>query len=170
MVRETTRSAHLITALLRIARLDQGEPLPRGEVDLARLCQDAVDRLSLLAPELEFVLDSSHAPEHALPLDAGSCHEIVSNLADNARRHARSRVAFSVTREGASVLVRVSDDGPGVADEDRERIFERFRQPRPTRRLGPGPAHRPRSGPRGGGELCYAGGFVLELPLTAPSE
>jgi PAS domain S-box-containing protein len=39
MVRETTRSAHLITALLRIARLDQGEPLPTGEVDVALLCR-----------------------------------------------------------------------------------------------------------------------------------
>jgi signal transduction histidine kinase len=67
------------------------------------------------------------------------------------------------------VLVRVSDDGPGVADEDRERIFERFVSlDRAAARAGP--AHRPRSGPRGGGELCYAGGFVLELPLTTPSD
>jgi signal transduction histidine kinase len=129
-----------------------------------------VERLSLLAPELEFVLDISDAPEQPLPLDAASCHEIVSNLADNARRHARSRVAFSVTRDGASVLVRVSDDGPGVADEDRERIFERFVSLDRRGGSGPGPAHRPRPARALGGELCYAGGFVLELPLTTPSE
>jgi signal transduction histidine kinase len=62
MVRETTRSAHLITALLRIARLDQGEPLPPGEVDVALLCEDEVERLSLLAPELDISLDVSGAP------------------------------------------------------------------------------------------------------------
>jgi PAS domain S-box-containing protein len=106
MVRETTRSAHLITALLRIARLDQGEPLPSGEVDVAQLCRDEVERLSLLAPDLEFVLDLSDAPSQTLPLDSGSCREILSNLADNARRHASSRITFTVTSEEQRVLVR----------------------------------------------------------------
>jgi PAS domain S-box-containing protein len=170
MVRETTRSAHLITALLRIARLDQGEPLPTGEVDVALLCQDEVERLSLLAPELDISLDVSGAPAQALPLDARSCHEILSNLADNARRHARSTIAFTVTCEEASVLVRVSDDGPGVADEDREQIFERFVSL--DRRGGSGlglPIARGLARALGG-ELCYAGGFLLELPLTTPSD
>ena len=170
MVRETTRSAHLITALLRIARLDQGEALPRGEVDLLQLCGDEVERLSLLAPELVITLDSSAAPTSPLPLDAASCHEILSNLADNARRHARSLITFTVTCEGASALVRVSDDGPGVADGDEERIFERFVSL--DRRGGSGlglPIARGLARALGG-ELCYVGGFVLELPLTAPSE
>ena len=170
MVRETTRSAHLITALLRIARLDQGEALPKGEVDLGQLCQDEVERLSLLAPELEIVLDASAAPTSPLPLDGGSCREILSNLADNARRHARSLITFTVTCEGASALVRVSDDGPGVADGDEERIFERFVSL--DRRGGSGlglPIARGLARALGG-ELCYVGGFVLDLPLTAPSE
>lgn len=170
MVRETTRSAHLITALLRIARLDQGEALPRGEVDLAQLCRDEVERVSLLAPELEIALEVADAPTQPLALDAGSCHEILSNLADNARRHARSRIAFTVTRAEASVLVRVSDDGPGVADADRERIFERFVTM--DRRGGSGlglPIARGLAQALGG-ELCYSGGFVLELPVTTPSD
>lgn len=165
MVRETTRSANLITALLRIARLDQGEALPSGEVDLAALCRDEVERLSLLAPDLVFTLDSSGAPESLLQLDAGSCREIVSNLAENARRHARSRVTLSISRADRRVLVRVSDDGPGVAAEDRERIFERFVSL--DRRGGSGlglPIARGLAEALGG-ELSYADGFVLALPL-----
>jgi PAS domain S-box-containing protein len=170
MVRETTRSAHLITALLRIARLDQGEPLPSGEVDVAQLCRDEVERLSLLAPDLEFVLDLSDAPSQTLPLDSGSCREILSNLADNARRHASSRITFTVTTEEQRVLVRVSDDGPGVADEDRDRIFERFVSL--DRRGGSGlglPIARGLAQALGG-ELCYADGFVLDLPRTTGSD
>lgn len=170
MVRETTRSAHLITALLRIARLDQGEALPRGEVDLAQLCRDEVERLSLLAPELEISLEASGAPAAALPLDPGSCHEILSNLADNARRHARSRIAFTVTRAGGSVFVRVSDDGPGVAVEDQERIFERFVSLDSRGGSGLGLPIARGLAQALGGELCYSAGFVLELPLMTPSD
>ena len=170
MVRETTRSAHLITALLRIARLDQGEPLPRGEVDLALLCKDEVERLSLLAPELAIALDASTAPTGALALDAGSCHEILSNLADNARRHARSRIDFTVTQEGRSALVRVSEDGPGVADEDRERIFERFVSLDSRGGSGLGLPIARGLARALGGELCYASGFVLALPMTRPTD
>jgi PAS domain S-box-containing protein len=170
MVRETTRSAHLITALLRIARLDQGEPLPSGEVDVAQLCRDEVERLSLLAPDLELVLKVSEAPSQPLPLDPGSCRKILSNLADNARRHASSRITFAVTSEEERVLVRVSDDGPGVADEDRDRIFERFVSL--DRRGGSGlglPIARGLAQALGG-ELGYADGFVLDLPRPTRSD
>ena len=67
MVRETSRSARLITGLLRIARLDQGEPLPAGDADLLQICRDEVDRLSLLAPELEIGLDVACPPPVHLP-------------------------------------------------------------------------------------------------------
>ena len=126
MVRETSRSARLITALLRIARLDQGQPLPVGEVDVAALCRDEVERLSLLVPGLDVVLEVADDAELVLPLDAGSCQEIISNLADNARRHARSRICFQLSGGEGAVVLRVVDDGPGVPEPDRERVFERF--------------------------------------------
>nr|WP_321182111.1 ATP-binding protein [Microbacterium barkeri] len=48
------------------------------------------------------------------------------NLADNAARHSRGRVAIGVTPAEGYVFVTVEDDGPGVPVEERERIFERF--------------------------------------------
>ena len=170
MVRETSRSGRLITALLHVARLDQGRALPRGEVDLAQLCQDEVEKLSLLAPDLVVTLEASDAPTGTLPLDAGSCQEILSNLADNARRHARSEVTFTVTCDGEKALVRVSDDGLGVADDDRSRIFERFVSLDGRGGSGLGLPIARGLAKALGGELCYADGFVLELPLTTPSD
>ncbi|MCO6010403.1 HAMP domain-containing histidine kinase [Actinoallomurus purpureus] len=51
---------------------------------------------------------------------------IVRNLLDNAARHARTKVAATVAVTDSSVTLTVTDDGPGVPPEDRERIFERF--------------------------------------------
>ncbi len=171
MVRETSRSARLITGLLRIARLDQGEPLPVGAADLLAVCRGEVDRLSLLAPELQIALDVQWAPPDQLPLDAGSCEEILSNLGDNARRHAASRVDVTVTRDesAARVLVRVSDDGPGVPEDARERVFDRFVSLDSRGGSGLGLPIARALALAMDGELTYAGGFVLALPLGTHS-
>ena len=51
---------------------------------------------------------------------------LVANLLDNAQRHARSAVTVSVRRAGERAVVEVADDGEGVPEDDRERVFERF--------------------------------------------
>ena len=50
----------------------------------------------------------------------------MQNLADNADRHARSRVAFSLTEGSGQTRLCVEDDGGGVAEGERPRVFERF--------------------------------------------
>ena len=71
----------------------------------------------------------------APPAGAGSLHVTVAahdleralrHLLDNAARHARSQVRVGVSSNAGWVLVSVDDDGPGVAPDDRARIFERF--------------------------------------------
>jgi signal transduction histidine kinase len=51
---------------------------------------------------------------------------VVANLADNAVHHATSHVDLAVRSEGAGVVLTVVDDGPGIPDHERERVFERF--------------------------------------------
>jgi signal transduction histidine kinase len=48
------------------------------------------------------------------------------NLADNAARHASSTVTFTVAEADGEAVLTAADDGPGIAAEDRERVFERF--------------------------------------------
>jgi signal transduction histidine kinase len=51
---------------------------------------------------------------------------VVRNLVDNAQRHAASQVAVTLRREGDELELIVEDDGPGIPEADRERVFDRF--------------------------------------------
>lgn len=56
----------------------------------------------------------------------GQLSRVIGNLLDNAQRHAEGSVAVSVAADGRGVRVEVRDDGAGVPEDERERIFERF--------------------------------------------
>jgi signal transduction histidine kinase len=60
-------------------------------------------------------------------IDPEQFQEVLANLLDNARRFAHRRIEVTVAElEDGQVVVRVLDDGPGLAPEDRQRAFERF--------------------------------------------
>ncbi|MFD0206531.1 MULTISPECIES: sensor histidine kinase [Saccharothrix] len=58
--------------------------------------------------------------------DRAHLRRVLRNLLDNAERHASSRVEVTVAVEGGTAVLRVSDDGPGIPEADRERVFEPF--------------------------------------------
>jgi signal transduction histidine kinase len=70
--------------------------------------------------------------------DARSLERSVRNLGDNAARHAASRVSFSLAALDGHVTLRVDDDGPGIPEADRERVFERFERLDEARDRGTG--------------------------------
>jgi signal transduction histidine kinase len=112
------RLIRMVNELLDVARLDAGITLAKQRTDLGALVRSTVD---VLRPIAKVPLSVSGAGE-TLDLDAARVQQIVLNLVDNAIKYAKSRVDVEVRgRE-----VRVSDDGPGVPAEHRERIFEKF--------------------------------------------
>lgn len=166
MVRETSRAAELISTLLHIARLDQALPVRLEPVDVVALCAHEVERLSLLSPGLVVDLEAQEAPETPLLLDRAGCQELLSNLGDNARRHAASRIAISLSAWESSVLICVADDGPGVREEDRERVFERFVTLDGRGGSGLGLSIVQSLARSMGGDARFDSGFVVELPAT----
>ena len=58
--------------------------------------------------------------------DAAGLRRVLRNLGDNAARHAGGHLAFSVAERDGRVVLAVDDDGPGIPEADRERVFERF--------------------------------------------
>lgn len=116
---EVGRMQDLVADLLLLARLGS-RPVPDTPVDLAAVAREAVD-LAVAAAGRPGVAVEVHGSGRSRG-DAAALGRVVRNLADNALRHAAARVRVEV----ADGRVSVSDDGPGVPEADRERVFERF--------------------------------------------
>ncbi|MFF9484099.1 sensor histidine kinase [Streptomyces sp. NPDC014676] len=116
-VEDTVRLQHLAADLLLLARLDAGERPADARVDLSALAREEA------AGRTGVTVDAEPAEVTG---SRGQLARVLANLLDNARRHARERVTVTVRREGDRAVLGVADDGEGVAEADRERIFERF--------------------------------------------
>jgi signal transduction histidine kinase len=123
LARESGRLGRLIDDLLSLARLDARERPHREPVDLAQLASDAVAATRTLdsGSHLE-LLTAGPVPATA---DRGALLRALRNLLENALAVA-DRVVVEVTQAGEGPTISVSDDGPGVAPDQRERIFEPF--------------------------------------------
>ena len=124
---ESIRMTALVEELLELARLDEGQGLELGEVELVRLVTDAVGDAYAAAPDHEWEVV---APDPPLTVtgDAARLHQVVVNLLANAHRHTPAGTAVTVTLHGEAdaVVLTVADDGPGIPETLRPHLFERF--------------------------------------------
>jgi two-component system OmpR family sensor kinase len=126
-----SRATRVVEQLLRLAQL--APEAPRGEierVDLAELAREVVGSMALRA-RTEGIDLGADAPAPATVAGArAELRSLITNLVDNALRYAprESEVTVKVGREGDAIGVSVLDAGPGIAAQDRERVFERFQR------------------------------------------
>lgn len=125
---EAVRMTSLVENLLLLARLDAGQPLRQDPVDLAVLLIDAISDAHAAAPDHRWVLEVEEPVE--VTGDEDRLRQVLTNLLGNARAHtpAGSTVTASLDKdaERGTAIVRVTDDGPGIPEDLRERLFERF--------------------------------------------
>ena len=124
---EAERMSRLVEDLLLLARLDSGTDLVVGPTDLTALVINAVSDARAAGPQHRWQLDLPEEPVVALG-DRHRLHQVVLNLLANARTHTPpgTRVETRIeVREGQAVI-QVSDDGPGIPEEIRHQVFERF--------------------------------------------
>jgi signal transduction histidine kinase len=177
---ETVTLQQLVDDLLLLARGDAGalddtsDGVHRTVVDL----DEVVGRLAAHARRAGADVDTHGVRPVQVTGDAGQLERAVANLLDNAVRHARSRVTVTLrggTADAAELVV--ADDGPGIAAEHRERVFERFTRLDDARSAGVGGAGLGLAIARDivqrhGGRLTLAtdgrpgAWFVLALPVT----
>lgn len=162
---ETSRLGRLAGSLLRTARLDQGEPLRPQTADLRALLRHEVDRAQQLSLAECRLTVQPDVPDHIV-LDPDATAESVSNLLDNARRHATSLVELEVSVQAGKLVVVIRDDGPGLPTGAEEQAFERFVTLDGRGGTGLGLAIARDLAQRQGGDLTYRRNtFVLTLPL-----
>ena len=125
VVEEGERLAHLVENLLDVSRLESGSAPPRLEpVDLAGVLEAARESLGGEGAVIRLGVD---AEIPALTADAAQLERAFANLFANAVRHGEGQPVLVRSREvGGRLVVRVVDQGPGIPEPERERIFEPF--------------------------------------------
>ncbi|MFD0422016.1 sensor histidine kinase [Streptomyces parvus] len=123
-VADTVRLQVLAADLLLLARLDAGEKPGGGTVELGALVREEVSQRT--GDRIAVAVEAPEGGAFEVNGSRGQLSRVIGNLLDNAQRHADGSVAVSVAADGRGVRVEVRDDGAGVPEEERERIFERF--------------------------------------------
>ncbi len=126
---EAKRMGLLVDDLLLLARLDQQRPLKMEPVDLLPVAADALHNAQAVQPGRDIslkILPDSEAP--VVEGDEARLRQVLGNLVSNALHHTPPDAPITVsvgTRAGEAIL-EVSDTGPGLDDEQKARVFERF--------------------------------------------
>ncbi len=128
MLRQAERLGTLVTQLLDLSRLESGAvPLRWQSFPLRPLLDGAADETRLRTTDVEVAVrvDPPGATAHG---DPERVHQVVANLLDNAVRHSPvgGTVEVRATRGRAGVTIEVCDEGPGISEDERSKVFERF--------------------------------------------
>ncbi len=165
LVAGTNRTRRLLTSLLEMGRLDQGDVGDHGPADLASICRDEVDSFVPGSHPVEVRYDGPAT--YVVDTSGDAIREALTNLVDNAVRHARSEVTVTLTGDRDATSITVHDDGPGLPEGAETRVFERFVSLDGAGGAGLGLPIALASVRSVGGTVGYDGAdFVVRLPAT----
>jgi two-component system phosphate regulon sensor histidine kinase PhoR len=137
ITRESERLSRLIDNVLDFARIERGKAAYAFAIgDLGEVLSRALDVYRYRVEREHMALDV-HIADDLPPvrIDESAMTLVVMNLVDNALKYAADgkELAISVTAEGGRVKLAVRDRGPGIPEDERERIFDRFYRGRDVR-------------------------------------
>jgi two-component system, OmpR family, sensor kinase len=129
-LRQSVRLKQMVEDLFELAQLEARETEPvREPMAIAELVQDIVQKFQLRAQQAGISLDWRPPPQQLFVLaDFALTERVLNNLIVNALDHTPTggEIRLDVTRQGEQVLVKVSDNGPGIPSQDLAHIFEAF--------------------------------------------
>ncbi|MGY1709323.1 sensor histidine kinase [Geodermatophilus sp. SYSU D00758] len=124
---EVLRFERLVADLLEIARADAGDAdLVVEEIRLAALVEEALARRELAGLTPPRLQVDAQASDVVVRADKRRLERVLANLMDNAEKHGGGLTRVTVSRGGTSARVLVDDDGPGIPEDERSRVFDRF--------------------------------------------
>ncbi|MBE3001085.1 HAMP domain-containing histidine kinase [Nocardiopsis sp. HNM0947] len=177
LLSDTERLENIVNDLLELARVETGEPARREPADLAEVVAGE------FSDHRRYPALRIHTPE-PVPVQVNRLRivRVLTNLVANAERHMDSRIDVYVRKDGDTAVVEVHDDGSGIPEQDRERVFERFSRLDESKERDPGgsglglPISREIVQGHGGtltaGHSLLLGGavFTIRLPLAPPED
>jgi NtrC-family two-component system sensor histidine kinase KinB len=120
----------LVDSLLDVAQMDTGNILlSLAEVSPAALVNKTISQMKPMLTNYEITVDVDVPAElPTIKVDEEKMNRVLSNLLDNAFKYTRSggKVFISVQKNDQHVLISVTNTGPTIPPEDRQRVFERF--------------------------------------------
>lgn len=129
-VRGTVRLEAILSDLLSLARIEEEERegLPLEMVDLDGIVESIRGELAPRMDEANVVFEKTGLSAVEVRAHPGLLRQAIYNLVDNAVKYGASGgvISLSINAEGASVRITVADQGPGIDERDRSRLFERF--------------------------------------------
>ncbi|GAA1710868.1 sensor histidine kinase [Brachybacterium phenoliresistens] len=133
---ETERLSSLVDHLLDLSRIDAGvTDVSIERIELTPFLHEVADAAALGAGargrDVRWAIDVE-PPQLTFLADPARMHQVIANLLDNASRHSppggRVRVRARADEERRTVVIEVSDEGPGIPHAERELVFERFQR------------------------------------------
>lgn len=129
MLEEVDRLTRLVDTLLRLSRGDAGTVrLSREIVDLGDLARDVAASLGILAEERQQRLEVAAGAKVRVSADRLVLRDAITNVVDNAIKYSPSgsTIEMRIEADAVDATLSVTDEGPGIPAEHRERIFDRF--------------------------------------------
>jgi len=136
MRQEASRLTYLVQDLITLSRIQAAEPMPDPiTVDLSTIVAEAVDRVRMKASARGIDLVAVCEERVVVLGDEDLLVTALRNLLENAIAYSpdKTRVMISASRDARTAQVSVADQGIGIPERDRERIFERFYRVDPAR-------------------------------------
>jgi signal transduction histidine kinase len=127
--REARRLTHLVENVLSFSRAEQGlEPRPGEARELVPVLREVLDDFAPLLRGTEIQLVARFDERVRAEVDPDALRQVLLNLLDNAVKYGprRQRILVALEAAGAKARILVEDEGPGIPEGERERVFERF--------------------------------------------
>lgn len=127
IIQETARMGLLVDDVLDLSLLQSGNEQPNLQnTDLSGLAQRVAESFAPMLERDGCALEQHIQPDQYAYADEKRMGQVIYNLMGNAVEHTNSRIALRVIDKGGSVRCEIEDDGPGIPDEDKPYIWERY--------------------------------------------
>jgi two-component system, OmpR family, phosphate regulon sensor histidine kinase PhoR len=129
IVSNCERMGTLVKNLLTLAAVDEGLPRSRlQECDLYALCAQGVQTILAIHPDAQVHIETKGAEPFHLMADSDLILQAILNLLDNAIKYSKApaQVTIQLEKSEIEIILKISDKGIGIPQEDLDRIFERF--------------------------------------------